>query len=349
MSAGLERHYQRLIAWYPAAYRREYGEEMLGVLMHNAGDRKRRPGLAEVADLIRTALVLRLRGGSGRLVSPLWRDAASVLGLVAVLLDLARPVRPLASLLGWYLRLGVAPWSFASDWPRLAVWLAVAVAVLGGWWLAAVLGGALAVLIEAVSLVRADPAAAAPGWSLLLALATTALLGLGLGGRPARAVLGRRSVLLLGTAAVATGVLAPLVQTRLWQIVLLYDGPTGVGLAPYMDAGGGIATIDWYGIATFAATALLVLAALTGTAAPLRRRIVALALPFLVLLGLACLRLGTLTFGGLTFAPPLLVGSAWVPLLVLLPALVFTLAVLLVRRRERHLTARVAPAPPGLP
>ena len=59
----LERAYGRLLAWYPRAFRRENGPEILAVLMASARDGKRRPGLAESADLIRSGLWMRLRPG----------------------------------------------------------------------------------------------------------------------------------------------------------------------------------------------------------------------------------------------------------------------------------------------
>jgi hypothetical protein len=57
----LERRYSRLLAWYPAAFRREHQAEMLGVLMESARDGQQRAGLLDVADLIRGALTVRLR------------------------------------------------------------------------------------------------------------------------------------------------------------------------------------------------------------------------------------------------------------------------------------------------
>jgi hypothetical protein len=59
--ANLERGYRRLLAWYPPAFRRESGEELLAVLMACAPDGQRRPGLAASADLIRGGLWMRLR------------------------------------------------------------------------------------------------------------------------------------------------------------------------------------------------------------------------------------------------------------------------------------------------
>jgi hypothetical protein len=60
-SAELERRYFRLLAWYPAAFRREHGAEMLGVLMDGARDGQQRVGLADAVDLVRGALTMRLR------------------------------------------------------------------------------------------------------------------------------------------------------------------------------------------------------------------------------------------------------------------------------------------------
>ncbi|MGI8451839.1 MAG: hypothetical protein ACR2MP_32560 [Streptosporangiaceae bacterium] len=59
--ANLERGYRRLLAWYPSAFRRENGPEILAVLMACAPHGQRRPGLAESADLIGSGLWMRLR------------------------------------------------------------------------------------------------------------------------------------------------------------------------------------------------------------------------------------------------------------------------------------------------
>jgi hypothetical protein len=64
--ARLERAYRRLLAWYPRAFRREYGPEIVAVLMAGARGGQRRPGLAESADLIRSGLRMRLRPGVPR-------------------------------------------------------------------------------------------------------------------------------------------------------------------------------------------------------------------------------------------------------------------------------------------
>jgi hypothetical protein len=81
----LERAYGRLLRWYPAGHRARHADEMLGVLMAGAGSGRRRPGLADSANLVGGALRIRLRaattGSAGQ-----WREA---LGRAGVLLPLA--------------------------------------------------------------------------------------------------------------------------------------------------------------------------------------------------------------------------------------------------------------------
>ncbi len=57
----LERGYRLWLRWYPAAFRREHEEEILGVLMAGSGDGRRRPGLMECLDLASNGLRMRLQ------------------------------------------------------------------------------------------------------------------------------------------------------------------------------------------------------------------------------------------------------------------------------------------------
>ena len=59
--ADLERRYRRLLACYPAAFRREHEQEILAVLMAGATEAQRWPRLAEAADLLRSATYMRLK------------------------------------------------------------------------------------------------------------------------------------------------------------------------------------------------------------------------------------------------------------------------------------------------
>jgi hypothetical protein len=89
-----------LLAWYPAAFRHEQEDEMLAVLMAGARRGQRRPGLLESADLIRTALVMRVRLIGSRSQSRPWTDglalfsvAAPLFLLLASILEVAVPYR----------------------------------------------------------------------------------------------------------------------------------------------------------------------------------------------------------------------------------------------------------------
>ncbi len=59
-SPDLERHYRRLLALYPKAFRDEHEQEVLSVLMAAAADRRRRPGIADSADLLWNAILAHL-------------------------------------------------------------------------------------------------------------------------------------------------------------------------------------------------------------------------------------------------------------------------------------------------
>jgi hypothetical protein len=57
----LERRYRHLLACYPAAFRCEHEQEILTVLMAGATEGQRWPRLAEAADLLRSAIYMRLQ------------------------------------------------------------------------------------------------------------------------------------------------------------------------------------------------------------------------------------------------------------------------------------------------
>jgi hypothetical protein len=60
-STDLQRRYQRLLALYPKAFRREREQEILSVLMAGAEAGQRWPRPAETADLLRHTLPMRLK------------------------------------------------------------------------------------------------------------------------------------------------------------------------------------------------------------------------------------------------------------------------------------------------
>jgi hypothetical protein len=123
-SAGLERGYRRLLAWYPPSFRREHDEEMLAVLMASSEEGQRRPGLRESVNLIWSALRMRLRQSGSRAAGRPWADGLAEFSLVAPvflvaasLLEVAlpyrlpRPTRPgiIVRMLGEHPQIGGLP------------------------------------------------------------------------------------------------------------------------------------------------------------------------------------------------------------------------------------------------
>jgi hypothetical protein len=88
-AARLERRYRRLLVMYPAEHRRKHQDEMLGVLMTGARAGQHRPGLADTANLIWGALLIRLRPARPGTAWPLWRDALAVVSVLLPLIVLA--------------------------------------------------------------------------------------------------------------------------------------------------------------------------------------------------------------------------------------------------------------------
>jgi hypothetical protein len=134
----LERAYWRLLGWYPRDFRRENEQEILAVLLAGAPDGRRRPGLAESADLIRGGLWLRLRPSVPRsartvraAVKLMYAGAAVSAVNLILLLALIADVKIYHAILGHHLtaaQVGQASTPFitvATLWALvpIAVWL----------------------------------------------------------------------------------------------------------------------------------------------------------------------------------------------------------------------------------
>jgi hypothetical protein len=91
----LERQYRRWLRWYPKSFRREYEEEILGVLMAGARAGQRRPGLLDCLNLITNALRMRLRPTQPR--SERWARKPVRLMYIGALVELAAVVTILAT------------------------------------------------------------------------------------------------------------------------------------------------------------------------------------------------------------------------------------------------------------
>ncbi|MFU8872404.1 hypothetical protein [Micromonospora sp. SL4-19] len=78
---SLTRHYRRLLLAYPRAYRRERGEEILGLLLDTAPPGRTRPTGREAFDLVRAGLRCRLGRPASRAVVGLALLTALICGL----------------------------------------------------------------------------------------------------------------------------------------------------------------------------------------------------------------------------------------------------------------------------
>jgi hypothetical protein len=334
----LEQRYRWLLSWYPAAWRREYTEEMLGVLMDGTRPGQRRPGFVETVDLVRSALWQRLGRAGGGLADSRWADAASVLGLLVPVLLLVRLARDVLVAYLWHLRID-APWPPAG-WVSFALvaWIVAGVTGLFGWRAVAAVVAWAAVLGEAVRLGLRYPDAPVTVlyglWPLLFG--ATAAAGLTVRGSARRglAVFGRRR------CAVFAGVVAPAGLS--WAIDPLtanvgWGG--GGGDEPQTIGHPGLMAPGWVGVLPgivrpLAAVTVLVL--LLRTAPPVRARLLALLAPTAALVVLISVAYNGFTMSSVRFDPPvLLVPGEWVGLAVT-PLIVFGVAVGLVRWTDRR-------------
>ena len=94
--AGLESRYRRLLAAYPQPFRSEHDDEMLAVLMASSRDGQRRPGLMESANLIWSALGMRLRQAGSRSAARPWADALATFSVIAPVFLVAASVLEVA-------------------------------------------------------------------------------------------------------------------------------------------------------------------------------------------------------------------------------------------------------------
>jgi hypothetical protein len=131
VNTTLEDRYRRLLAMYPAGHRRKHQDEMLAVLMTGANAGQRRPGLADTANLIWGALLIRLRPARRGTAWPLWRDALAAVSLLLPLIVLAYFTLLNVALLAT-LRAGSPLFDALarSDAETLGGWLIVAILVL---------------------------------------------------------------------------------------------------------------------------------------------------------------------------------------------------------------------------
>ncbi|MFG1840830.1 hypothetical protein ACGFH8_20710 [Micromonospora sp. NPDC049175] len=328
----LHQVYRWLLACYPRAYRRQYEDELIGVLLDDAAPGQRRPLARDVSALLGGAVRAHVRQIGARFSVDAWRDAAQVLGLIAALLLFVRSARVPVLHSAMYAQ--SYPDGIGEPfvlWPHglgAALWLVVAVFTVLGWGRAAAAIAVGGVAFEVVRVAEAYGYYSTVFDIWPLVLAAMAALALALRApQSGAAALGRWR---LGTLAAATlvSVGAPSValtgaDDSTWPIYGTWIFTSGVGRVEAILL-----------IAGYLLFALVVLS----TPTALRLRLLALVVPVGVTLLLT--RVGLRTTG--TYlersshdgVPDALTWAQW-STLVLAPVLLFAVAVAILHRRER--------------
>lgn len=242
----LENRYRRLLGLYPRDHREQHGDEMLGVLIADAGDRQR-PGWRDTADLLWGASRLHVR----RLLAADVLAIVSLLGPIAMLAGASTSLHELA----WWVQAGsVPPFEQLPDAPVWFVWLAVAIlamagkrraAAIGAWvatagmvvvlqlpfagwqWFTDKAGWVLLSAITAFALSVAD-GRKARGWPAIGTMVVTVLVVAGLG------VFGHRDGIAeyVGLAALVVGAVlaAGITSATGWRAALVLSAPVVTAL-----------------------------------------------------------------------------------------------------------------------
>jgi hypothetical protein len=266
-----------------------------------------------------------------------WMEAVAVLGLIATVMLAARALRPVAEAATYRVRTGdmfiTVP---AAVWPRVAIWVAIAVVLLLRWRVVAAIGAWAAVAFEIV--VAVGRSNRPPGyaealdlivWPVLLAATAALLLTVTVRGRAGSALLGRRGLWLLGIAAAVAALSAVAVP-----LLADYHGPPSPNsVDPGFYAIFSISTQLTYNIAIATGVLVLVplLASVLGVDRPVRRRVLTILLAATA--GYVVFQLGLpLPFGVSTYLA--LSRPVQAALMVVVPGLVLGLGLWLIHRGE---------------
>jgi len=231
-SAALERRYRRLLALFPADHRREYGEEMIGVLLACTPQGRGRPRLADAFDLIVGGLRARLRPRGAGLSGARWPDALAVCSIALPVLVLTA----LAVNYAWKAAIGYRLPSLSGFYlpslalalpPLIALWYrrtAAVVALVAASWFWFLLLGSLTVWIDGLE----------ASYCVALAVQVIALAG-SPGPRRAAAVMTWKTWLVLSAAGITMGTASiPYPWSLLtWQataVVFAFLAAVGAGL-----------------------------------------------------------------------------------------------------------------------
>jgi hypothetical protein len=315
----LERHYRRLLMVYPPDHRREYEEEMIGVLLADTAPGRSRPGLRNVVDLVLSALAVRwLRRRTG-MRDERWLLAARAVQVFGSLLLLAVGLHRVAIEETAALRYSTeyAPHVPPAEWLRPGAWALVLLLALVGRHRIAAVAAVAGVVAEAVPLLGLyfdTPARLLDGYWILVAAVIVGVTSLAASGRALPA----------GTACVvAAGVLVTLSGVG---SVLLGGSASDLML--------GWRPVPLPAVAGYGAAVVLVGLGVLRLPAPVVRRMVVAAVPIVVCWPLVRVGFGGLIAHNIRAPEPALLGPVqWAALLVL-PLLAAWAAAMVNRRYE---------------
>ncbi|HEX6527201.1 MAG TPA: hypothetical protein VF070_45405 [Streptosporangiaceae bacterium] len=335
----LERRYRRLLACYPAAYRRANAEEMLGVALARSSAGRRKPELGEAVSLIVSGIGKRVGGARTGYRDPAWRDAGGVLAVLGPIVLASFSARDvIGAISGWGLPL-VRPVPPRSNLALAAGWAIVAVAAIcgrrfGRGWRAVAATGACAGAAGQSVVLALEHSGNLSGlvtswWKLVFALVIAASAVIAVRGE------GRQpSWRLIMAVAIAGAAIAayPAVESATVTVTPLPGGGS-IGSSPLYGVGG---LIRYALLAVGWGTMLMAI----GRCRPeVRRRIVVLLLPTA-----ATAALVTWTFGGFLassprFVNPVALNEAQWTALALFPVAGFAVGLWWLRRYERFLSS----------
>ncbi|MEV6344985.1 hypothetical protein [Actinoplanes sp. NPDC051851] len=314
-----ESRYRRLLALYPRDFRREYEDEMIGVLMADP-----RPGPAQVLDILGHAMLAHLRQ-----LAPLpgdgWARSARLVQLFGALLLLAAAVRrvagiPVRLLRGWIDHLVIDP----VDLFRVGAWTVVLIAAVFGLRVVGALGAVAGLAGEIVGPGRyyLDTPAMVLYTYWVMAAAAVVLIA-GLAAEPGRLRLRRGRGESAEPGAPGDRVVRGVVPVTVAGALLILHG-FWLLLGPWQVR----MAMPYAGLA-------LVTFAVYRQAPEVRRRMVAWAVPVVVTLPLTRLGFGGFIEHNMRHPEALrLIGPAQWAALVLIPVAAFMAAAELNRRRE---------------
>jgi len=316
----LEARYRRLMMAYPLPHRREYEDEMVGVLLAGAEPGQRRPSVRDRADILVNGLAVRLRGWAGDPGDHAWRRAAFAVRFVGALFLLVVGLRRLLPGLTFYSGVDVLEVARPTAW---AVVFTLALAGLRRIATGVAVTGAVVEIVHVAQWYDYSPSQVLrSGWLVTVALLVVVSSAWLAGGERIAAP---RGLWWFGAAlAVAAGGSA----ADQYQGMGMFHGFTYA------------VTLNGHVMVRFAAPLYLTAAGLAGWAwwrqgGPVRRRILALTAPVVGVAAMVTYGFAGFMYSSQQFPSPVLLRPVQWVILLATPVAAFALAAVWLNRWER--------------